>query len=41
MANMDIKILIIDDDRVSQIYLHELIETLLDKPYVIKVDSGE
>lgn len=36
-----INIMIIDDDRVSQIYLGELIDSILPKASVCKVDSGE
>ena len=33
--------MIIDDDRVSQIYLGELIDSILPEAYVCKVDSGK
>ncbi|WP_462280574.1 response regulator [Salinivirga cyanobacteriivorans] len=41
MATMQPNILIIDDDRVSQIYLGELIGTLLPGASIVKADSGE
>lgn len=41
MTTKSPNILIIDDDRVSQIYLGELIETVLPDAQVVKADSGE
>ncbi len=41
MTAKQTNILIIDDDRVSQIYLGELISTVLPQSHVAKADSGE
>lgn len=37
----NINIMVLDDDRVSQIYLGELINSILPQAHICKVDSGE